>query len=78
MSRCSWLPGPSLVGRPGMTILPLKRLRFSPRFHGRSAWRSDCVRGPSAPARVSGPPMKSPAPPLSLLTINASGQRLAK
>src|SRR6266851_7172728 len=32
MSRWSWLPGPALVGRPGMTILPLKRLRFSPHF----------------------------------------------
>src|SRR5260370_41686502 len=32
MSRCSWLPGPALVGGPGMTILPLKRLRFSPPF----------------------------------------------
>jgi hypothetical protein len=27
-----WVPGPALMGRPGMTTLPLKRLDFSPPF----------------------------------------------
>src|SRR5260370_19517658 len=45
MSRCSWLPGPALVGGPGMTILPLKRLRFSPPF----SWQG---HSPGSPRRL--------------------------